>query len=204
MMTDIDSLQTRASLLARVRHPHDERGWEEFYTRYRGLIIGLARRGGLTEAEAQDALQETMIAVARQMPTFRYDPSKGSFKGWLSRIVRCRVIDQLRRRSQEPLLDEAALEHLASTEAPGQTAAWDEEWHRHILQEATARTRAQVSPKQFQLFDLLVLQQASVADIKRLLGVNAPQIYMAKLRVGVVFRRALQGVREEVDPVGLM
>lgn len=199
-MTEVDSLQTRASLLSRVRHPHDQRGWEEFYGRYRGLIVGLARRGGLTDSDAQDALQETMIAVARQMPSFRYDPAKGSFKGWLSRIVRCRVVDQVRRRSREPAVDEATLEQLANTAAPEHAAAWDEEWKQHILQEAAVRTRAQVSPKQYQLFDLFVLKQAAMADVKRLLRVNAPQVYVAKLRVGSVFRRALEAVRKEVEP----
>ncbi len=198
-MTDTDSLPTRASLLSRVRQPQNHPGWEEFYTRYRGLIYRLARRGGLSESEAQDAVQETMIVVARQMPTFRYDPSKGSFKGWLSTIVRCRVVDQFRRRAHEPAVDEITLEQIAATAPSEQEAEWDEEWRQHILKEAITRTREQVSPGQFQLFDLFVFQQVPIPDIKRLLGVNAPQVYVAKFRVGGVFRKALQAVREELE-----
>jgi RNA polymerase sigma factor (sigma-70 family) len=198
-MTPTDSLPTRASLLGRVRDPHDRPGWDEFYARYRSLILRLARRAGLTESEAEDALQDTMVAVAKQMPAFQYDPAKGSFKGWLTRIVQCRVVDQFRRRSREPAVDETTLEQLASAEAPAQAAAWDEEWRQHVLQQAIARTRAQVSARQFQLFDLFVLQQAGMPDIKRLLGVNAPQVYMAKLRVGAVFRREMNATLKELD-----
>ena len=143
-------------------------------------------------------MQETMIVVAKQIPSFRYDPAKGSFKGWLTRIVQCRVVDLMRRRAHEPAVDEGTLEQLAAAEAPAQATAWEDEWRQYILQEAAARTRAQVSPAQFQLFDLFVLQQASMPDIKRLLGVNAPQVYMAKLRVGAIFRRELHAVRTEL------
>ena len=38
-----------------------------------------------------------------------------------------------------------------------------------------------------------------MADIKRLLNVNAPQVYMAKLRVGAVFRREMNATRKELD-----
>jgi RNA polymerase sigma factor (sigma-70 family) len=198
-VTRTDSLPTQSSLLGRVRDPHDRPGWDEFYARYRSLILRLALRSGLTEQEAEDALQETMVAVAKQMPAFRYDPAKGSFRGWLTRIVQCRVVDQFRRRSREPAVEECMLEQLAEAGAPAHAAAWDEEWRQYILQEAVARTRAQVSARQFQLFDLFVLQEAAMADIKRLLNVNAPQVYMAKLRVGAVFRREMSATREQLE-----
>jgi len=40
----------------------------------------VALRGGLTRAEAEDVVQETLISVAKHMPTFKYDPTIGSFK----------------------------------------------------------------------------------------------------------------------------
>ena len=50
---------------------------------------------GLTDAEAQDVVQETMLSVAKQMPRFKYDPALGSFKGWLLQITRRRIADPL-------------------------------------------------------------------------------------------------------------
>jgi DNA-directed RNA polymerase specialized sigma24 family protein len=40
----------------------------------------------LDDDEAQDVVQETLISVARHMPTFRYDPAIGSFKTWVTHI----------------------------------------------------------------------------------------------------------------------
>jgi hypothetical protein len=51
----------------------------------------VARRAGLDESGAQDVVQETVIAVARKMPGFRYDPQRGSFKQWLLRITHRRI-----------------------------------------------------------------------------------------------------------------
>ena len=44
-------------------------------------------------------------------------------------------------------------------------------------------------PKQFQMFDLYVTQQMPMPQVRRLLNVNAAQVYMAKLRVGTLLRK---------------
>jgi RNA polymerase sigma-70 factor (ECF subfamily) len=197
--TPSDPLRTRASLLSRVRDMDNAESWGEFFRRYQGLIRRLALRAGLSEAEADDVLQETMVCLTKQLPDFRYDPAKGSFKGWLARIVQRRVVDQFRKRAQQASLDSSSLDQLAAETATRHDAAWEEEWERHLLNEASARARAASSPLQFQMFDLYALQGVKLAEVKRLLKVNAPQVYMAKLRVGAIFRREVKALRAELE-----
>jgi RNA polymerase sigma-70 factor (ECF subfamily) len=97
-MADDEPIPTRASLLQRLKDPADHATWEEFHRIYRGLIHGAARRAGLNETEAEEVVQETLIAVAKKMPEFRYDPAKDSFKGWLLQLTRWRIADQFRKR----------------------------------------------------------------------------------------------------------
>src|SRR5205807_8539603 len=87
-----------ASLLGRLKEPGDNASWEEFQRTYHGLLVGVALRAGLNENEAEEAVQDTLIAVARKMPEFRYQPGKDSFKGWLLQIVRWKITDQFRKR----------------------------------------------------------------------------------------------------------
>jgi DNA-directed RNA polymerase specialized sigma24 family protein len=54
---------------------------------------------GLRLHEAQEVVQETIIAVARQMEGFKYDPKIGSFKGWLLLQTRWRIADKMRKKS---------------------------------------------------------------------------------------------------------
>src|SRR6266404_4758915 len=94
---EYDSLPTRRSLLSRLRDLGDSDSWRTFFDTYWRLIYNLARKSGLSDTEAQDVVQETIIAVARKMPGFRYDPAKGSFKQWLLLITRRRIQDHFRR-----------------------------------------------------------------------------------------------------------
>ena len=60
-------LPTRQSLLSRLRDWDDQESWREFFDTYWRLIHGLALKCGLTDAEAQDVVQETMVSVAMSM-----------------------------------------------------------------------------------------------------------------------------------------
>src|SRR6266498_1052034 len=92
-------IPTRATLLQRLKDWQDRSSWQEFFDTYWKLIYGVARKAGLTDAEAQDVVQETLVSVAKHMPTFNYDPALGSFKAWLLNMTRWRMISQFRKRA---------------------------------------------------------------------------------------------------------
>jgi RNA polymerase sigma factor (sigma-70 family) len=93
-----DLLPTRQSLLSRLKSWEDQASWQEFFATYWKLIYTAARQAGLSDAEAQDVVQETILGVCTHMPEFRYDPQKGSFKGWLLQLTYWRIKDQFRKR----------------------------------------------------------------------------------------------------------
>ncbi len=82
-MNDPDSIPTRQSLLARLKDVGDQESWRDFFDTYWRLIHATALKAGLTDSEAQEVVQEVMIAAAKKMPEFTYDPGKDSLKGWL-------------------------------------------------------------------------------------------------------------------------
>src|SRR5947209_4908463 len=114
MMTEpgTDSLlPTRQSLLSRLRDWQDQDGWREFFDTYWRLIYRVARQAGFDDATAQDVVQTTFIYLARRMPKFRYDATRGSFKSWLRRVTRSRILVYRRRaEANEPPLPVASLE----------------------------------------------------------------------------------------------
>jgi len=91
-----DSLLTRRTLLSRLRNLDDQESWRTFFNLYWRLLYNVARKSGLDDGGAQEIVQDTVIAVARKMPEFRYDPARGTFRQWLLRITRRRIIDHLR------------------------------------------------------------------------------------------------------------
>src|SRR5882672_12597302 len=93
-----DANPTRRSLVSRLRRWDDQASWDEFFKTYWRLIYSVAIKAGLTDQEAEDVVQETVLGVAKKMDTFKYDPEVCSFRGWLMHMTRLRIIDQLRKR----------------------------------------------------------------------------------------------------------
>src|SRR5205085_8505252 len=115
---------TRRSLVDRLANWDDRRRWQEFFDTYWKLIYSAARRAGLTEVEAQEVVQETVITVAKNVGKLRYDPAIGSFKGWLLNITRWRIADQFRKRlpankSRPSLLDDRLTATVERVADPG-------------------------------------------------------------------------------------
>ncbi len=96
--TVTDPIPTRYSLLSRLENWEDWGSWKEFFDTYWQLIYSTAIKSGLTETEAQDVVQETIICVAKDINKFKRDRERGSFKGWLRNLTRWRIADQLRKR----------------------------------------------------------------------------------------------------------
>ncbi len=97
-MTRSEVLATRRSLVERLGDWDDRKRWQQFFDSYWRLIHGTARKAGLTDAEAQEVVQETLLTVAKKIDKLKYDPAVGSFKGWLLHITRWRIADQFRKR----------------------------------------------------------------------------------------------------------
>ena len=98
MNKDTDLGATRSSLLKRMKNLEDQQGWEEFYNAYWRLIYNVARRARMTDAEAQDVVQNTMVSVSKAIGGFVYNRKAGTFRGWLGTLTRRRVADFFRKQ----------------------------------------------------------------------------------------------------------
>ena len=201
-----DLIPTRRSLLSRLRDLGDQESWNDFFHSYWRLIYEVALKAGLSDAEAQEVVQETVISVAKQMPRFRYDPARGKFKGWLLQITRRRIADQVRKRMQvsgasggHPV-ETLNLEQIESVLDPAGCeleAIWAQEWEKHLFNAAVANIKKQVKPEHYQLFDLYVVQKWPVRKITQTLGVNAGQVYLAKHRISSLLKKEIARLEKE-------
>ncbi len=191
---------TRMSLLSRLRDWDDNVSWQEFFDTYWKLIYRTARQAGLSSAEAEDVVQETLVTVCKAMPGFRYDPERGSFKGWLRTTTVWRIRDRLRKQQRENALSAEAghggVEWAGGSEdEAGIASEWEHEWERNLTDAALERLKKKVSPKQFQIFDLAVIKQWPTAKIAQTFNVTGGYVYLTKHRLTAQLKSELKKLK---------
>lgn len=177
--------RTSASLLARLRlAPADQTAWAEFVDRYGRKVYGWCRHWGLQEADAQDVTQDVLVRLADKMREFAYDPAR-SFRAWLKTIARHAVSDFCTARGRAGASGGSrAAEMLQSIEAREDLVRQlEEEFDREVLEEATARVRARVTPRSWRVFELTAFEGRSGVETAEALGMTVAAVFVAKCRV---------------------
>ena len=193
---DDDFAATRSSLVRKLKKWDDQKSWQTFFDTYWKLIYNVAMRNGLSDAEANDAAQETIVAVAKAVKDFEYDRSKGSFRGWLMRWASWKIKDQFRKRShwqsatpppEEPDGEErTSLPDRIPDPQDGFAKLWQEEWEENLREVVMSRVRTKVPARQYQIFDCYVIKGWPVEQVTTELGVSKASVYLARTRVGRV------------------
>lgn len=199
--TPHELIPTRATLIARLRNWQDQSSWQDFFDTYWNLIYGVALQGGLTPAEAEEVVQETIISVAKHMPTFKYDPEIGSFKGWLLNMTRWRITDQLRKRGAHVPIRETEDGPGAGDEemvGPDLEKVWDNEWEKHLATIALDRVKKRTDPKLYQVFDFYVNKEWDPEKVAKAFGLPVAQVYLAKHRIMELIIKEVERLKKEI------
>jgi RNA polymerase sigma factor (sigma-70 family) len=198
-------IPTRASLIKRLKDWQDESSWQDFFNVYWQLIYGIARKAGLADDEAQDVVQETLISVAKHMPTFNYDPSIGSFKAWLLNMTRWRIIGQLRkrqpvseRRKEDSVTRTDTVEAVPDPKTLDWDAVWEAEWEANLLHAALENLKRRIDPQRFQVFDFYVYKEWPPEKVAKQFGITVDQVYQVKHRMTEALRAEIGRLEKEM------
>ena len=194
-------LPTRWSLLSRLKDWDDQDSWRKFFDGYWQLIYNAGLKAGLTHDEAEDVVQEVVIAVAKKMSEFNTDPAAGSFKAWLLTLTQWRIKDQFRKRarhhdaradSRRDPAQTATIERVPDPAIGELQVEWDGEWRRHLVQTALERVKKQAKPEMYQVFDFMVNKQWSALTVARRLQISLARVYYAKCKVAALLKREIK------------
>lgn len=205
-----DPIPTRYTLLSHLEDRGDQDSWRDFFDTYWRLIYSVAIKSGLTEAEAQAVVQETIISVAKDIHKFKRDRALGSFKGWLRNLTRWRIADQLRKRTRAQAVDNTKtgedvsrpdVVEIPDPAAEAAESVWEEEWRANLLKAAMETIKHCVKEEHYQIFDLYVIKQWPARNVARALGVNVGLVYLVKYRMAALLKKEVRRLEEQWDHV---
>lgn len=129
----------------------------EVYQLFAGKLYPVSLKYSRTQQEAEDNLQEAFITIFKKIKQFEY---KGSFEGWMKRIVINTALQTYRKKKVLNLVEDNYLEEV---EVEIDESSITLEFLLRIIQELPERYRM--------VFNLYVLDGYSHKEIAQMLGI---------------------------------
>ena len=190
------SVETRLSLIVRLKSRADEAAWQEFVEIYRPVIVRLATRRGMQHADAEDLSQQVLVSVTKAIGRWEIAPRCARFRAWLHRVARNAIHNALSRTAPDRGLggerEVSLVEQTEGVEGPSSDLL-RLEYRREALRWAARQIRPEFHRDTWKAFWLTAIEDRTVDDVARLLHKAAGAVYAARSRV---MRRLQQKVAE--------
>jgi RNA polymerase sigma factor (sigma-70 family) len=192
--------ETRLSLIVRLSDPDDVEAWDEFVAIYGPLVHRLARHRGLQHSDAEDLVQEVLLAVSRAVDSWRPDPGRAKFRTWLFRIARNLTINFLSRPKHRGIgsgdTNVHALLQQQCDPNGEKSKLFELEYQRGVFRWAAEQVRRQVKQQTWRAFWLSGVQERPIAEVAAQLEMTVGSVYIARSRVMVRLQTAVRQVQE--------
>ena len=164
--------KTSVSLLKDISDGTASVRWTEFYRRYEPAMRGFLHER-FPSVEADDVIQETLLALMKAMPEYHYTPdSKGHFHNYLMGIVKHKALDAIRRNASFSSLRSDLAQEDDSWKMAAMEAAMDQLMSDDSI---TASTR--------EVFRHVALMSEPPDDVARQFGITRNNVDQIKSRM---------------------
>lgn len=146
---------------------NDRRSQEELFKLYYGRMLSVCMRYTNDRDSAEEVLQQGFIKIFEKLKAFNY---KGSFEGWMRRIISNTAIDSIRKAKRNPILTDNDDDFKLGAEDP---MVLREEFESIGLKaEIALEAINKLSPAYKAVFNLYVLEEYTHKEIAEILGVS--------------------------------
>ncbi|HIP31856.1 MAG TPA: RNA polymerase sigma factor [Crocinitomicaceae bacterium] len=143
------------------------RSQEELFKLYYGKMLGVCMRYSVDRDSAEEVLQEGFIKIFEKLDRFDY---KGSFEGWIRRIMANTAIDAIRKNKKNPMLTDKDEDFKLGAEDP--MIIKEEVEFVGIKAEIAMDAINSLSPAYKAVFSLYVLEEYTHKEISEILGIS--------------------------------
>jgi len=171
--------ETRASLLDTLSNgPKGQQAWRDFFERYSPAIYRVSRMRGLAHHDADDIVQQTMIAISSHIGEFQYDRDRGKFRNWVQTIAENKMKAMWRKRSM-PIANSGRL-RAEPDGAPTTDELWEQEWRIQDLLWCLDQVAKDVSPRKMEAFKKYALEGKPAQQVAQEMDMTTGNVYVTR------------------------
>lgn len=191
---------TSTHLLDGLKKPENRTIWKQFVQRYQPMLESYARRFGLSDADAQDAAQQTLVAFSSSYQAGQYQRDKGRLRVWLFGIARNQIKNLARKKGRQekniaqPL---SQTDFFANVDDENQLERiWEEEWRQAVLRQCLEEVRKEFDDKSIDAFERFAWKGIPAQEVGEQLDMTPNAVFIAKHRIMKRIRELLPKMEE--------
>ena len=192
--------ETSISLLNRLQQTDDPEMWDRLVGLYAPLLKSWLRKYDVQPSDADDLVQEVLMAVSKDVMTFDHNGRPGAFRTWLRSILVNRLRSFWRARGRRPQAhgDSDMERRLAQLEDPASEMSqlWNRQHDRHVARQLLALSEPQFAPNTWKAFCRVAIDGERPDVVAAELGISLNAVFIAKSRVLSKLRQEAEGLIE--------
>jgi RNA polymerase sigma factor (sigma-70 family) len=146
---------------------NDRRSQEKLFKLYYGKMLSVCMRYSTDRDSAEEVVQEGFIKIFDKLEAFDY---KGSFEGWMRRIMANTAIDSIRKSKKDPILTDNDEDFKLGASNP--MIESEEIELSGIKAEIAMEAINELSPSYKAVFNLYVFEDYKHKEIAEILGIS--------------------------------
>lgn len=190
---------TSLSLLSQLSRSSEAEAWSRLVAMYQPLIRGWIGRHGVQDSDADDLVQEVLLAVSTDLGRFEHGGQPGAFRAWMRGILVNRLRNFWRSRDRRPLVAGSDVDAmLAQLDDPASeaTRVWNRQHDEHVVRQLLALSEPNFTPNTWTAFTRVALNGERPDEVAAELGMSLNAVVIAKSRVLSRLRLEADGLVE--------
>ena len=176
---------TSTTLLRDIASSASNARWGEFVSRYRPMMLAYMK-AHFPSLDADDIVQETLVALAAALPCYRYAPDEtGHFRNYLTGILRNKSLKRCEKLAREASLKESLRLTEASPAQNNTADAANVEWRNAAMEIAMRQLLADdhIHEQTKQIFQRLTVDGMSPETVAAAYGTSRNNVDKIKSRM---------------------
>jgi len=188
------------TLLNRLKEANEPEQWDRLVALYGPLLTAWLRKYDVQPSDSQDLVQDVLLAVSADLPSFDHNGRPGAFRSWLRTIMVNRLRNFWRARDRRPSAvggQDIELRLLQLDDPSSELSLlWNRQHDLHVARQLLALAKPNFTLETWAAFERVTIEGERADAVAAELGISINAVFIAKSRVLSRLRQEAAGLVE--------